>query len=179
MVARLTALRDLPSILAIACQDTVALHGAEFGNVQLCDDDVLLLVHGQGFSRAFIAAVGRVGINDGTVCARAWRRRKTIHVADVTDDDAFKPYLPFAAESGFRAVLSSPIISSGGAVIGVVSSHFANPKAPTMIEVHTREAYCRALADHLLAQLPAAELATEARRLNAALMRQPDQDAAD
>ena len=173
MVARLQAQRDLPSILGTACRDTVALHGAEFGNVQLIDGDSLLLVHGEGFSRAFIAAVGRVGIHDGTVCARAWRSRKTIHVPDVSDDPAFAPYLSFAGEAGFRAVLSSPLISSGGEVVGVISSHFANPKVPTAIEMHTREAYCRELADHLLSCSSAALLATEARRLNKALMRPP------
>ena len=179
LVARLQAQRDLSSILQTACRDTVALHGAEFGHVQLVDGDALLLVHGEGFSQAFIQAVGRVGIDDGTVCARAWRLRRTIHVPDVSDDPAFAPYLSFAIEAGFRAVLSSPIISSRGEVVGVISSHFANPKVPTAIELHTRESYCRELADHLLSCSSAAALATEARRMNDALMRQSNRAAAD
>ena len=173
MVARLKAQRSLPSILATACRDTVALHGAEFGNVQLLAGDRLLLVHGQGFSRAFIAAVGSVGIDDGTVCARAWKLRRTIHIPDVARDPAFEPYLKFAAESGFRAVLSSPLISSGKEVVGVISSHFANPKIPTGIELQTRESYCRELADHLLSLWSAAALAVEAERLSGALLREP------
>ena len=180
MVARLKAERDLPSILGIACRDTVALHGAEFGNVQLIGEDGnLWLVHGEGFSRAFIMAIGRVGIDDGTVCARAWKTRSTVHVPDVASDPAFQPYLAFAAESGFRAVLSSPLISSRGEVVGVISSHFANPKVPTAIELQTRESYGRELADHLLSLFGAGTLAAEARRLNSALLQQPHRAAAD
>lgn len=171
MVARLKAQRDLPTILGTACWDSVALHGGEFGNVQLVDDDGnLRLVHGDGFSRAFVAATACLGSDAGTVCARALSARKTIHIPDVAKDPEFRPYLPVAVETGFQSVISSPLISSGGEVLGVMSTHFANPKVPTGIELLTRESYCRALADHLLSKWSAEELAVAARQLSHALV---------
>ena len=179
MVARLRSRPDISSILVTACRDVVALHGAEFGNVQLLGEDgALWLVHCEGLCDAFVQAMARVEVGAATVCARAFRTRKTIHVPDIADDPSFKPFLKLAAETGFRAVLSSPLVSTAGEAIGVVSSHFANPKVATPIELTTREAYCRELADALVAMSSAPGLAAAAPRLTAALLRDMNQEMA-
>ena len=173
MLSRLRRQPDLPSALDTAIRDIVALHGAEFGNVQLVgDDDHLWIVAHTGFSRPFLSAVGRIPREAGTVCARALRARKSVHIRDVARDPIFRPFRALASHTRFRSVLSSPLISSEGACIGVVSAHFTNLKTPTDIEVKTLESYCSKVADHLLSKKSAADLAAQAAKLNRSMLKQ-------
>jgi anti-anti-sigma factor len=76
----------------------------------------------------------------GAVVAEAWRRRSRVVVADVATD----PLLADPAEramllaSGSRALQCGPLTTRTGVVVGMVSSHHANPgRTPTAAE-HTR-----------------------------------------
>jgi GAF domain-containing protein len=178
MVTRLKRQPDLPSALETVCRDIVALHGAEFGHVQIVGEDgYLWLVGSTGFSERFLAAVGRLAPDAGTVCTRAWSTRENVLIRDVATDPVFKPFLQLARETGFRAVLSSPIVSSEGQLIGVVSAHFANPRVPTAIELETRASYCREVADHLLSRCDAPELTRQAQALHRAMIGRVKRDA--
>ena len=171
MVSRLKARRDLPSMLDTMVRDVVALHGAEFGDVQLVGDDgYLWIVSHSGLTRAFLEAAARLSPDAGTVCARALRERGTVVVDDVTLDRQFAPFLKLATGTGFRAVLSSALVSSGGVAVGVVSVHFANPKVPTGLELTTLESYCRQAADLLVSKETEKGLAAKTPALSRALL---------
>ena len=171
MIARLKKEPDLSLTLETAVRDVVALHGAEFGNVQLVGDDGDLWIVGQkGLAGPFFESVARVSSTAGTVCARAWRRGKTTTVANVLEDEAFRPFVDFARRAGFRAVISSPLISTSGERLGVISAHFANPKTPTDIERSTLESYCLQLANLLLQRASASSLAAMVEELQETML---------
>ena len=152
-------------------RDVVALHGAEFGNVQMVGEDGhLWIVSHSGLSRPFLEMAARISPDAGTVCARALRERRTVIVDDVRLDREFAPFLELATGTGFRAVLSSPLISSGGDAVGIVSAHFTNPKVPTGLELTTLESYCSNAADLLVAKESAKGLAAKAPALSRALL---------
>jgi GAF domain-containing protein len=160
MVSRLKSQPDLSLALETAVRDIVALHGAEFGNLQLAaDDGSLWIVAHQGLDGTFMDAFARVDPVEGTACARSWRDRVTVFLHDVSTDKDFQPFIAIARQAGFRAVISSPLVSSDDEVVGIISAHFAHPKVPTEIEIRALEAYCRELTDNLLDRVNVDELA--------------------
>ena len=85
----------------------------------------------------------------------------------------FAPYREIADQLGFRAVQSTPLITSQNACIGVVSTHFAQPHEPTAIEMQTLGAYAGLAADLLVKRLGAGELKPRAKAMSDALLSAP------
>jgi GAF domain-containing protein len=44
-------------------------------------------------------------------------------IDDITTDREFSPFKAVAERAGFRAVQSTPLMSSNGAVVGIISTH--------------------------------------------------------
>jgi GAF domain-containing protein len=148
MLTRLEAQQDLRSVLNAALRDVVSLHGAEFGNIRLCDGKGgLVMVAQSRLTGHFASSLGRVEIESGTACARAAREGRTVFVADVGGDPHFAPFLSFARKPLFKSVLSSPFVTSHGRCIGVASAHFANGYRPTRVELESLESYCARVAE--------------------------------
>jgi GAF domain-containing protein len=155
--------------IATILTDVVALHGAEFGNVQLVAEDKLLIVAEHGLRAPFLLAFREARMTDGCACGRAWQTGEPIVVADVNLDESFAPFREIAKEAGFRSVQSTPLIASNSMPLGMVSTHFANRYIPTKIEMATCKAYCAMAADHLQALLAGSPLQSEAQKLHDAL----------
>jgi len=113
------SLANLLTIAIDAC-------GASKGNVQLLNRHrkILQIVAHCGFGEEFLSQLECVRTDANTVCSRAFRLGRRIVVPDVNEDPAFAPYLAIAVANGFRAVQSTPILTSDGEVIGVYSTHF-------------------------------------------------------
>lgn len=71
--------------------------------------------------------------DEGTVCARAWRTGTRVSVPSVQADVQFAPYLPAAERCGFRAVQSTVIVGQRER-LGIMSTHFADPYYPSLVE---------------------------------------------
>jgi GAF domain-containing protein len=171
MIDRLHRQPDLESVLNAAVVDAVALHGAEFGNLQLrCADGTLVIVAHAGLSQSFLESFGRVALDDGTACARAARERKTVLIEDVEQDQDFRSFLKFARGARFRSVVSSPLVLANRSCLGVISVHFAMPHLPSLIEIDTFEAYCKEAAEHLAKTIGTADRTETAERFYAGLL---------
>ena len=144
----------------------VALHGAEFGNVQLAVGDKLVIAEGHGLRVPFLLAFREVRITDGCACGRAWQTGEQIIVADVNQDKPYAPFAKIAEEAGYRSVQSTPLIAQDGTRLGMVSTLFANPYVPTSIEMAVCKKYCTLAADHLQILLDGSPLEVEAQRLH-------------
>ena len=166
MVARLRAQPNLRSVLRTALADVVSLHGAEFGNLQLRDSDgALLLVAHIRLPAPFLASFRRVEAAESTVCARAARAGRTLVVSDVETDREFAPFLAQAQQTRFRSVLSSPLATRRGMLVGVVSAHFANPYRPTPVEIATLEGYTPVVAECIVEKVGGVDVAAVAAEL--------------
>ena len=99
---------------------------ASKGNVQLFNPylDGLQIVAHHGFDKPFLQRFGIVRWDEPTACGRAYRFGLRVVIPDISVDCCYAPYLSIAQASGYRAVQSTPIIQSGGSVIGVLSTHF-------------------------------------------------------
>jgi GAF domain-containing protein len=169
MTQRLQAQRSFEGAIDTILNDVVALHGAEYGDLQLACGNDLVIVAQRGLPAAFLRAFSRVTNADGCACARAFRLRRTVVISDVTHDLDFAPFRRDAELAGYRAVQSTPIMTRDGAVLGVVSTMFANPHEPTPIEIETLGRYCTLAAGHLVALAGRGRIAGRAEQLSRAL----------
>lgn len=169
MTQRLQAQRSFETAIETLLNDVVALHGAEYGDLQLLVGDDLVVVAHRGLSARFLRAFRRISRADSCSCGRALSEGRTVVVADVTRDSGFEAFRDEARAAGYRAVQSTPIATGRGRVLGMVSTHFANVHVPTPIELDTLARYCRVAADYLEELLGADTLAAKAQRMNEAL----------
>jgi two-component system CheB/CheR fusion protein len=109
----------------------IMLAGADFGDIQLLDatSQKLKMTVQRGFASPFLEVFTSVGAEDGSACGRALRTRETVCIENVTHDPDFAPYREIAAQAGFCAVQSEPLIGKGGELVGVLSIHFREPRA--------------------------------------------------
>jgi GAF domain-containing protein len=165
MSQRLRASHNIRAAVNTILADVIALHGAEFGNIQLVAGDVLLLVGQQGHGVEFVKSFNRVTKDDFSGCARAFRTGMPIVIPDIAQDAEFAPYVQTAETLAFRAVQSTPLIATGGDWIGVVSTQFASPHEPSDIEMNTVISYAIIAADYLKSKIGSDSLERVARLL--------------
>jgi GAF domain-containing protein len=169
MNQRLRASRTFEAAVSTILADVVALHGAEFGNVQLAAGAKLLIVAEQGLRAPFLLAFREVRTTDGCACGRACQTGVPIVVSDVDLDEPYAPFREIAKQAGYRSVQSTPLVTSDGVPLGMVSTLFANRYVPTKIEMAICKEYCTMAADHLQALLDGSRLESEAQKLHQAL----------
>ncbi len=87
-------------------------------------------------------------------------------IPDVEVDADFAPFRSDAKLAGFRAVQSTPLISTSGKPLGIVSTHFVNLHEPTRIEMDTLGRYSSVAADFLFRLLGDLPLGTMATRMS-------------
>jgi GAF domain-containing protein len=153
---RLASCRSADEALDHTLHAAMSLQGAHFGNIQILDLDsrTLTICAQRGFKRDFLETFRSVSIDDPSACGRALRYNAAIIVADVEQDAAFATYRAVAAAAGFRAVQSTPAVSSDGKIVGVLSTHFRDPHTPSRLEMQIVRLYGRGLADAIVGRYP-------------------------
>jgi len=128
---------DIRSVLNCALDRSLELTGTCFGNVQLMDwgSGHLEIKAQRGFQSEFLNFFERAKFDHGSACARALRNRDTIVIDDIMTDEQFSPYREIGCRAGIRSVLSTPLVSSSGALLGVLSVHFTMAQRPTDMQV--------------------------------------------
>jgi len=119
----------LQPILTAAIQATDAARG----NIQLLDADraILRIVVHQGFDEPFLSYFSSVH-EDRFGCGTAMKRRKRTVVKDVQESPLFTEearQVMIAARA--LACQSTPLITSDGKMVGMMSTHFSEPHLPT------------------------------------------------
>lgn len=106
------------------------IEGANKCTLQFFDNkkEILYLIAQKGFSQDFEEHFKEVKPFDGSSCGRAIGVGIPIVVNDTMLDIAFLPHLEIIKKEGYRAVKSQPIIDEAGKKVGVVSTHFDEPK---------------------------------------------------
>ena len=125
---------ELAGFLSDVLDTAIAIHTAQFGTLQVFDRESssLRIAAQRGFGAKFLDYFREVRCDDGCACGRASNGSRVV-VFDVTTDPEFEPHREIALEAGFRAVQSTPIQRrDDGALLGVLSTHFREPKAPSV-----------------------------------------------
>jgi two-component sensor histidine kinase len=144
--------KDLKICLNHALETAIAITSADKGNVQLFDGNAVALTIAahRGFEDNFLKFFELVR-SDYTACAEAMQSAKRVIVEDVTRSGIFAadPALKVLADAGVRAVISTPLTSGDGGLLGMISVHFMAPHRPAERELGLMDLLARQTADYL------------------------------
>lgn len=144
---------DARAHLETALDVAIAISGADKGNIQILDQasGVLTIAAQRGFAEPFLTFFQKVDASDPWACGAATAIAKPVLVADVLRSDIFSDRLSLQVllEEGIRAVQSTPLVSTDGRLIGMLSVHFAVPHQPEDRVLRLVNILSRQLADYL------------------------------
>ncbi len=143
LAIRMLRTTTLEPILEETLEATMALLNASFGTLQLYDPDakVLHLAAQRGFGKAFVDRFGTVREGDPCAGGIALRTGRRVAIEDVEADKRLAPIVATAREAGYRAVQSTPLFDSAGKLLGMLSTHFREPRKLGEREVRLLDMY--------------------------------------
>jgi PAS domain S-box-containing protein len=123
-----------------ACMEIV---GAPMGVVQVNNTarEALDIAAQRGFNQECLDYFREVSTEDGLAFGRAMTAGARVVIEDVVRDPQFAPHRSVAASAGYRAVQSTPLVSRGGSLLGVVSTHFTRPHRPSERKLRMLDLY--------------------------------------
>ena len=143
--------RDRGNCLQQILNVAVEISGADKGNIQLVDVESakLKMTNQVGFAAPFLQFFATE--TPYSSCDQAVITQQRVIVEDVRQSALFvgTPSLKTMVDANVRAVQSTPLISSAGNVLGVISTHFVNPRRPTEQEIRLMDLLARQAADYL------------------------------
>src|SRR6185437_2413462 len=123
---------DLEPVLGQIVEAAIAISRADFGNMQLLLPNSSLRIAAQrGFPQWYVDYWNEVTAGNGS-CGTALAAGQRVIVPDVEQSPIFvgTPGLEKQRRAGIRAVQSTPVVSRGGKVLGMFSTHFREPHTP-------------------------------------------------
>jgi two-component sensor histidine kinase len=138
--------------LAEITKTAIAISEADKGNLQLFDvaSGSLTIVAQQGFQEGFLKFFGSES-GKHAACGAAMRTGKQIIVNDVVTSEIFvgHPVQRVLLDEAVRALVATPLTSSNGSLLGVLSIHFARPHHPSERQLRLLNILARQAADYL------------------------------
>ncbi|HWD94507.1 MAG TPA: PAS domain S-box protein [Verrucomicrobiae bacterium] len=139
----------LDAILEVALNLT---HAAR-GTIQLTDhrSGALVIEAHRSFSQAFLDFFGGPRGHASAICNAAIEKGQRVIVEDITKCDLLRdqPSLSVLLGEGVHAMQSTPLISSTGNILGMISTHFSEPRSPEERELRMLDLLARQAADYL------------------------------
>jgi PAS domain S-box-containing protein len=158
---RLMTASDQHSMLDEILTAARTITRADMGNVQLLNEAGVLKIEAQqGFSQEFLDFFHSVPAGEGAACGTALGSGARIVVENVEESPIFsgQPSLTVLREAGVRAVQSTPMVTHGGVVVGMLSTHYRTPKQPSDRDLRLLDLLTRQAADLIAKVRAEAEL---------------------
>jgi two-component system CheB/CheR fusion protein len=158
-------------------ETAVRLMHSDCGSLQLLDPDtqMLRLLAWKGFDPESARFWQEIKSEDGTSCCAALQAGRRIIVPDVRSCSWFEgsPHLKHYERCGIRSTQSSPLVSRGGELLGVISTHWHVVIEPTKRSLRFLDLLVRQAADLLERQRNAEALREKERELEIVLNQTP------
>jgi PAS domain S-box-containing protein len=131
----------------------IEITGALKGNIQLLDETthtLYIAVH-RGFEPAFLNFFAVVRAAESAACGAALRSAKRVVIEDVATSAVFTgwPSREVLLQAGVRAIQSTPLISTTGKIVGMISIHFPRPHRLNERDLRFMDLLARQAADYL------------------------------
>jgi GAF domain-containing protein len=112
---------------------------------------ILKIAAQHGFDQPFLDFFAEVDREDASACGAAMQMAGRVVVEDITESEIFSesPAAQVLLNEGVRAVQSTPLLSSEGNVLGMISIHFSQPHVPGQRELRLVDLLSRQAADFL------------------------------
>ena len=146
---RLLQAGDFSLLLHDILDAAIEITGAQMGNIQLLEGDVLRITAQRGFDRPFLEFFASVH-GEQAACGTALQRGERVIVDDVLNSPIFvgTPALEVMVAAGARAVQSTPLVSRSGRVLGMFSTHYQHaPQQPSERALRLLDILARQAAD--------------------------------
>jgi GAF domain-containing protein len=142
---------QLIEVLDNLLHQAMIMNQTKAGTLRLINkkNNTLEIASSSGLSPDFIENFKIVTCDDGSVCGRALQEKETIFIQDLTTDKLFAKHLNLALRNNIFAVRSTPLISSLGNVIGIISVHFNIPRKLSKNSIEEMESFCQKAADKI------------------------------
>ena len=131
----------------------IAISTAVKGNMQVFDEasHSLRIVAQQGFQEKSLDYFSNVDDHRAASCGTAMATNEQVIVDDVLTNKIFlsEPTRNVLIEAEVRAVISTPLRSSKGNLLGVISTHFSRPGHPSERQLRLTNILARQAADYL------------------------------
>ncbi|HVX48992.1 MAG TPA: PAS domain S-box protein [Chitinophagaceae bacterium] len=139
---RLWRITNLQEGLAEILTSSITLTKAAKGDVQLYEPNrqSLHIVAHEGFDQNFLDYFREVSALDSSSCGIALKTRSQIIISDTEKEWAEENAL-MARKSGFRAVVSTPLLTRDGNPLGMISTHFSEAGTPPATALKRMELY--------------------------------------
>ena len=141
---------NLNSILTEIVDAAIAISGADFGNIQMLDDDTsdLKIVAYRGYPSWWLDFWSSGSKGKGT-CGTALARGERVIVEDVEQSPIFvgTPALDIQLKADIRAVQSTPLVSRSGKTLGIFSTQYKTPHRPDDRTLRLLDLLARQAAD--------------------------------
>src|SRR5262249_47616101 len=128
------------------------LTGADMGNIQLFDSshEHLVIKAHRGFKQPFLKFFAVVK-DQAASCGQAMETGTRVIVPDIETSAIFSgtSSLQMLLDAGVRAVQSTPLISSAGHLLGVMSTHYRRSGQPSPRQLRQLDLLARMAADFL------------------------------
>ncbi len=149
--ARLSNSLELPRVLEEVLAAVTELQGTDRGVLMLQDreSELMVVAASVGFTEDEVAAM------DGAAAEASPGESFTavisggLLVEDARADPVFVPHPAAALRAGCHALCSTPLLTSGGALIGTIATYFPRPHRPTDRETRLVELYARQAAEFI------------------------------
>ncbi|MET0986828.1 MAG: ATP-binding protein [Steroidobacteraceae bacterium] len=140
---------------------TIALHAAASGSVQLLNPEsqTLRIAAQRDMNREMLDRFAEVDARTNSACGRALARRERVIIEDVETDATGTLDPEMAQRMGLRAIHSTPLFTTDGAILGMLSTHFSSPRKFSQDELRITDLYAHQ-----------ASIAIERKRAEAALI---------
>ena len=140
---------DANTIYQEILEESIALTGADCGNMQMVADDLcsLEMIAHKGYSEAFAKRYRRIP-GDQTVCLKTMEDMARTIEEDMPHSTIFdEDDRRFLQEEGLICVQSTPMLSAAGNLLGILSTHYKSPHKFSERELRNLDLLSRQAAD--------------------------------
>jgi PAS domain S-box-containing protein len=145
---------DVATLFESIVDAAATLMRSDFGSLQMLYPDhgkagELRLLAYRGFSPEAARHWEWIPADSSSVCGTALRARERVVVTDVVSCDFLRASvdLPLYRQASIRAIQSTPLISRGGKLVGMISTHWRVPHEPLDRDVRLLDILARQAAD--------------------------------
>ncbi len=143
---------DFNQCLQSILEAAISVTQAHKGNIQLFDpaSDSLVIAAQHGFEKPFLDFFANVR-DESSACGSAFQNSERVVMEDVMQSEIFagQPALDVLLEAGVRAVQSTLLMSADGKLLGMISTHFAQPHQLEENELRMMDLLARQASDFL------------------------------
>jgi two-component sensor histidine kinase len=141
------------SCLGEITKAAIAISGADKGNMRLFDEATqsLRVIAQHGFKQAFLQYFEKVDDHFAASYGAVMALNQQVIVDDVLTNEIFvgKPSQKVLVDAEVRALVSTPLRSSKGNLLGVISTHYGRPGRPRERQLRLVSILARQAADYL------------------------------